>query len=407
MRVLVADKFEESGLNGLNALGLEVAYKPSLKDDSLNQAIHDDQPNVLVVRSTQVTAPMIAESSLGLIVRAGAGTNTIDTAAASDRGILVTNCPGKNSFAVAELAFGLILACDRHIPDNVQELREGRWDKKRFSVARGLYGRTLGLIGLGRIGQEMINRAKAFGMNVVAYARWLTPDVAAALGIGRADDPVLLAQMSDVASVHVALTKETRDLLDDKFFESLRPGSIFINTSRAEIVKQSALVTAVRAGRITVGLDVFEDEPTGAQGEYSGDLKNLPNVYCTHHIGASTDQAQEAVASEVVRIVRDYFQGGTAPNVVNIKRAEVATHVLVVRHIDRVGVLAGVLGRLKDEGVNVQEMENIILGGAKAAIAQISVDKAPSPEALHRIKMDDAVFDASVFPIRRDSAHPS
>jgi D-3-phosphoglycerate dehydrogenase len=154
-------------------------------------------------------------------------------------------------------------------------------------------------------------------------------------------------------------------------------------------------------------LDVFEDEPTGAQGEYSGDLKNLPNVYCTHHIGASTDQAQEAVASEVVRIVRDYFQGGTAPNVVNIKRAEVATHVLVVRHIDRVGVLAGVLGRLKDEGVNVQEMENIILGGAKAASAQISVDKAPSPEALHRIKMDDAVFDASVFPIRRDSAHPS
>jgi len=403
MRVLVADKFEDSGLKGLESLGVDVLYKPDLKEDSLRSAIHEEQPSVLVVRSTQVTRPMIDGSSLGLIVRAGAGTNTIDTSAASDRGILVTNCPGKNSYAVAELAFGLILACDRHIPDNVQALREGRWDKKRFSEARGLYGRTLGLLGLGRIGQEMITRAKAFGMNVVAYARWLTPDVAAALGIGRADNPINLAEMSDVASIHVALTAETRGLIGNEFFAALKPGSIFINTSRAEVVKQQSLVEAVKTKKIIAGLDVFDDEPSGGTGTYAGELKELPGVYCTHHIGASTDQAQEAVAMEVVRIVKDYYLGGTAPNVVNIKRAEIATHVIVVRHIDKVGVLAGVLGRLKDEGVNVQEMENIILGGAKAAIAQISVDKAPSPDALHRIKMDDAVFDASVFPIRKDS----
>ncbi len=401
MHVLVADKFEDSGLDGLRALGLDVLYQPELKDETLRNAVSETEAEVLVVRSTQVPASVMECSKLALIVRAGAGTNNIDTNAASARGILVTNCPGKNSYAVAELAFGLILACDRRIPENVAELRAGRWDKKRFSRSRGLYGRTLGLIGLGRIVQEMITRGKAFGMNLVGYARWLTPDVTAALGIGRAETPLEIAAMSDVVSVHVALTADTRGLLGSDFFNGLRPGAIFVNTSRAEVVDQKALEAALESSRITAGLDVFEGEPTGGQGSYSGSLQQMPNVYCTHHIGASTDQAQEAIAAEVVRIVRDFQASGSAPNVVNIKRAEIATHLLVVRHIDRVGVLAGVLGKLKDEGVNVQEMENIILGGAKAAIAQISVDKEPSKETLLKIKLDDSVFDASVFPIRR------
>ncbi len=401
MRVLVADKFEQSGLKGLEQLGVEVLYQPDLKGDSLAQALSTEEANVLVVRSTQVTAPMIEGSKVGLIVRAGAGTNTIDLNAASARGIMVTNCPGKNSYAVAELAFGLILSCDRHIPDNVADLKNGRWDKKKYSEARGLYGRTLGLIGLGKIGQEMITRGRAFGMSVVGFARWLTPEVAAALGIGRADSIEEVAATADVVSVHISLGPQTRKLLGQGFFDKMKPGSIFINTSRGEVVDQSALEAALRAGRITAGLDVFEDEPEGGTGVYSGTLKDLPNVYCTHHIGASTEQAQEAVAAEVVRIVREYKQGGTAPNVVNIKRAEVATHVLVVRHIDRVGVLANVLGRLKDEGVNVQEMENIVLGGARAAIAQISVDREPSRETIQKIKMDESVFDASVFSISR------
>jgi D-3-phosphoglycerate dehydrogenase len=313
----------------------------------------------------------------------------------------VTNCPGKNSYAVAELAFGLILSCDRHIPDNVDELRQGKWNKKKYSEAKGLYGRTLGLIGLGKIGQEMNIRGRAFGMNVIGFARWLTPEVAAALGIGRADTLDEIATTADVVSVHIALTPETRKILSHEFFAKMKPGSIFINTSRGEVVDQAALEEVLKSGKITAGLDVFDDEPDTATGSYEGSLKSLPNVYCTHHIGASTDQAQEAVAAEVVRIVREYKQGGTAPNIVNIKRADVATHVLVVRHIDRVGVLAHVLGRLKDDGVNVQEMENIVLGGAKAAIAQISVDREPSRDALQAIKLDESVFDASVFAIAR------
>jgi D-3-phosphoglycerate dehydrogenase len=401
MKILVADKFEEAGLEGLRALGAEVLYAPDLHDGTLTTRVEELRPQVLVVRSTQVQAPMMQSGSLGLIVRAGAGVNTIDVETANKRGILVANCPGKNSQAVAELAFGLMLAIDRRIPDNVIQLRQGKWNKKRFSKAKGLCGRTLGLIGMGKIGQEMVPRAKAFGMNVVAQSRWMTPDVAAALNIGRAQSLVEIAALSDVVSVHVSLTPETRGMLGEEFFSRMKPGATFINTSRAEVVVQDAMLKALDEGRIFAGLDVFEGEPSTGEAQYEGPLKDHANVYCTHHIGASTDQAQEAIAHETVRIVREFMQTGIAPNVVNVREATLASHLLVVRHVDRVGVLAHVLGVLRDEGINVQEMENIILGGAQAAIAQMAIDKEPSPSALLRIKMDDHVFDASVFAIER------
>ncbi|HEY0865858.1 MAG TPA: phosphoglycerate dehydrogenase [Fimbriimonas sp.] len=401
MKILVADKFEQSGLDGLRALASEVVYEPDLKDEALKVRLREAESEILVVRSTKVTAEMMEGSKLSTIIRAGAGYNTIDVDGASQRGILVTNCPGKNSMAVAELAFGLILACDRRIPDNVIALREGRWNKKEFSKARGLYGRTLGLVGMGNIGQEMITRAKAFGMHVVAYSRWMTPDTAAALGIGRANSIEELAILSDIISVHVALNPATRGWLGESFFRAVRPGSIFINTSRGEVVVQSALLKAIEEKNLIAGLDVFEGEPSSAEGTYDGPLLNAPRVYTTHHIGASTDQAQEAIAEEVVRIVREFKTTGSVPNVVNVQRAEQASHLLVVRHLDRVGVLAHILGVLKDEGVNVQEMENIVLGGARSAIAQIALDKEPTSNALLRMKMNENVFDASVIPIER------
>ena len=400
MKVLVADKFEQSGLDGLARLGTEVLYEPTLSGDALSERLVASQAAVLVVRSTKATAETLSTSKLGLIVRAGAGVNTIDVKAASERGIIVTNCPGKNSLAVAELAFGLIIACDRRIPDNVADLRNGIWNKQEYSQSRGLYGRTLGLIGLGKIAQEMIVRAKAFGMIVVGHARWMTPDLAAGLGIGRADSEEQLAQMADVVSVHIALTPETRGSLGEAFFDKLRPGSIFVNTSRAEVVDEPALLRAVREKGIRAGLDVFEGEPQESNGTFDGPILHEPGVYGTHHIGASTEQAQEAIAAEVVRIVKEYRATGQPPNAVNVKsRAEVATHLLVVRHLDRVGVLAHVLSVLKDEGVNVQEMENIVLGGATTAIAQISVTAPPSEEGLLKIKLNPNVFDASVLNI--------
>lgn len=401
MKVLVADKFEQSGLDGLAALGVEVVYEPDLKEDALNARIHESQAEVLVVRSTKVTEPMVTGTKLALIIRAGAGYNTIDVEAASRNGVYVANCPGKNSQAVAELAFGLMLALDRHIADNVIQLREGKWNKKGFSKAKGLYGRTLGLIGMGKIGQEMVTRAKAFGMNVVAYSRWMTSDVAAAMGIGRASSPNEVAQLADIISVHVSLTPETKGMLGKEFFAATKPGSTLINTSRCEVVDQAALEQAMAEKGILAGLDVFDGEPSGGEGEYDGTLRHAKNAYCTHHIGASTDQAQEAVAAEVVRIVKDYLLTGSVPNVVNVHKGEIATHLLVVRHADRVGVLAHVLAVLKDEGANVQEMENIILGGAKAAIAQISLDKEPSPSAITQMKANPNVFDVAVMSIGR------
>ena len=180
MKVLVADTFEQSGIDGLKAAGCDVVYQPDLAGDALAAAIGGSRADVLVVRSTKVTAPMLDAGRLSLVVRAGAGVNTIDVPAASARGIYVSNCPGRNSIAVAELAFGLILALDRRIPDNVAELRAGRWNKKEYSKARGLFGRTLGLLGFGSIGQEVARRGHAFGMRVLVWSRRFVENLEAA-----------------------------------------------------------------------------------------------------------------------------------------------------------------------------------------------------------------------------------
>jgi D-3-phosphoglycerate dehydrogenase len=386
MKVLVADKFEQSGRDGLEALGCEVSYQPDLKDDALANAIGSEAPDVLVVRGTKVTEPMLAAGPIKLVVRAGAGYNTIDVAAASKRGIYVSNCPGKNSIAVAELAFALILALDRRIVDNVVALRHGEWNKKEFSKARGLFGRTLGLIGLGKIGQEMIPRAQAFGMPVISWSRSLTPSRAADLGITYKDSPKAVAAEADVVSIHLALNNETRKSIDADFFNSMREGAYFINTARGEVVDQQALADAIKSRGIRAGLDVYAVEPTASAGEFKDDIVREEGLYGTHHIGASTDQAQEAIAAETVRIVQQFKETGQAPNVVNLARQTPATHRLVVRHVDRPGVLAGVLDAIKSEQINVQEMENIVFEGAAAAVARINLDNAPSEAILNRIR---------------------
>ena len=388
MRILIADKFEQSGRDGLHALGCEIAYEPDLKDDALVAAIGKEKPDVLVVRGTKVTEPMLDAGPIKLVVRAGAGYNTIDVSAASKRGIYISNCPGKNAIAVAELAFALILALDRRIADNVITLRRGQWDKKEFSKARGLFGRTLGLIGLGKIGQEMIPRARAFGMTVVAWSRSLTPERAAALGVEFRDSPAAVASASDVVSVHLALNSETRGLIGSEIFNSMREGSYFINTARGDVVDQTALVTAMRSRGIRAGLDVYAVEPTGSSGEFQDEIAKEEHLYGTHHIGASTDQAQEAIAAETVRIVREFKETGKVPNVVNLARQTPATHRLVVRHLDRPGVLASVLDAIKAEQINVQEMENIVFEGAAAAVARINLDNAPSREMLERMRIE-------------------
>jgi len=386
MKVLVADKFEESGLDGLKAIGCEVLYEPKLEGETLGARLAESRADVLVVRSTKVTAAEIEKAiGLSLIVRAGAGVNTIDLAAASARAVAVSNCPGKNAIAVAELAWGLLLALDRRLVEQAIDLRNGVWNKAEYGKAKGLAGRTLGVIGLGAIGLEVVTRAQAFGMPVVAWSRSLD-DHAERLGVARADSIHALAAASDAVSVHCALTKETEGFLDAKFFEALKPGAFFVNTSRGEIVDAAALRKAITDRGVRAGLDVFEKEPAGGSGTFEDGIVKLPGVVGTHHVGASTEQAQNAIAAETVRIVAAFAATGVIPNAVNLASRTPATHLLTVRHRDRVGVLAHVFGVLRAAGINVQQTENVVFAGAEAACARIQVDQGPRPAVLDEIR---------------------
>ena len=386
MRVLVADKFEGVGLEGLRSLGCEVHFEPRLEGESLGWRLRDTRADVLVVRSTRVTAAEMDQGTgLSLIIRAGAGVNTIDLAGASARAISVSNCPGKNAVAVAELAWGLILALDRRIPEQTADLKAGAWNKAEYGKARGLAGRTLGIAGFGAIGREVAARGRAFGMPVVAWSASLTAERAAEAGVERTASLRDLAALSDVVSVHLALTKETRGLLGAAFFDAMRPGSLFVNTSRGETVNAAALKAAISEKGIRAGLDVYEREPAGGTGAFEDEVGRMPGVVGTHHVGASTEQAQNAIAAEVVRIVAAYKATGVVPNAVNLCERSPARWLLTVRHRDRVGVLAHVFVALREAGINVQKTENVVFDGAEAASARIQLDSEPTRSLLARI----------------------
>lgn len=387
MKVLLADKLPAEVRVALSGLGYEVDFQPDLTAEDLPSVIGDF--HVLVVRSTKVNADTLsAAQRLQLIVRAGAGVNTIDTKGAAERGIYVANCPGKNAVAVAELTFGLILALDRRIPDNVAEMRQGNWLKGKFSNARGLMGRSLGVIGLGPVGREVIKRAHAFGLGVVAWSRSLDEATARELDIERCDSIRELCARADIISVHVALTPETRHLIGAEEIAAMRAGAFVVNTSRGGVVDDEALGRAVELGQIRAAADVFENEPASKSAEYKPDIAGHGGFYGTHHIGASTDQAQEAVADEVVRILEEFVLHGEVSNTVNVARSTEAAGQLIVRHLDRVGVLAHVLDVLRQHEINVQELQNTVFEGGEAASAKISLSHAPDPSVLAEIRAD-------------------
>jgi len=406
MKVLIADKFEKSGIDGLQAAGCEVVFEPDLKDATLVEALAKTQADVLVVRSTVVTEAMFDAGKLALVVRAGAGYNTIDVKAASRRGIYVSNCPGKNSIAVAELVFGLMTALDRRIPDNVVELRGGKWNKKEYSKAKGLYGATLGILGFGKIGQEVAKRAMAFGMNLTIWSEigvtvdrdaipvdlplllQFRPGSGALIEerITVVKTPAEVAEKCDILTVHVAAGPLTKNLVNADVLDRLKPGAYLINTARADVLDYKALAKVVREKGIRAAVDVYPGEPAGAAADFTHEIIGLPGVYGTHHIGASTDQAQEAIAAETVRIVRTFKETGRVPNVVNLAKKTAARYTLIVRHRDKPGVLAAVFGKLAGAGINVQETENIIFENAEAAIARINLDKEPAPALVDAIK---------------------
>ena len=290
MKILIADKFPEVYIQKLRDNNIEVIYEPKLGENDIIKYVHD--VDTIIVRSTKVNADAILNStSLNLIIRAGAGFNNIDIKAANKKGVYVANCPGKNSIAVAELAMGLIIALDRKIADNVKDFNNGIWNKDVFSKAEGLAGKTLAIIGYGNIGKELAKRAAAFGIKV--YAKDVVPITDENVIVF--EDFAEILPKADIISLHLPANAQTKGLFDDKMFGFLKPGTIFINTSRAEVVNEDALIKAIKEKGLKVGLDVFNGEPEGKAGDVKSHLQSLPNVYVTHHIGSSTDQAHNAV----------------------------------------------------------------------------------------------------------------
>ncbi len=394
MRILIADSLEQSAVSELERLGCDVSIRPELGADDLPAAIQGFQ--VLVVRSTKVTEATInAADQLALVVRAGAGVNTIALDAAAKAGVYVANCPGKNADAVAELTMGLITAADRRIADATADLRAGKWRKKAYQSAAGLRGRRLGIVGYGSIGKAVARIAEAFGMEIAAWSRSLTDAIAEADGITRAADLAEIARTCDVVTVHLASGAQTKGIIDADFFAAIKDGAIFVNTSRGDVVDEAALQRAIGEKHLKVGLDVFADEPSSGTADFAA-TQLAAGITATPHIGASTDQASEAIAAETVRVICAYKETGVPANAVNVNISSPAPWILIVRHQNRVGVLAGVLDELRRADINIEEMQNTIFSGGHAACCTMQLDSLPGDEILKRIASSDLIYVARV-----------
>ena len=399
MKVLIADKLSDSHLQQLSDLGHEVSFQPDLGKGDLPGAVAGYE--VLVVRSTKVTEEAIAAGDrLNLIVRAGAGVNTIAVAAAAERGIFVCNTPGKNAIAVAELTMGLIMAIDRNIPDQVRDLRKGKWKKKKYSRTLGLAGRSIGIVGLGAIGLEVAQRADAFEMEIAVVDRpQRDPNrvqVLKHLGTRFEPDLPALAASCDILTFHVPATPETEGLISQELLDVMRPGTVIINTSRGSVMDEDAVLKAIDTKKLRVGVDVYRDEPGTGETDFTSTLAQHPRVYGTHHIGASTNQSQTAIADAVIESIQS-FQDGNLLNCVNLGRpSDGEAMTVTVRHHNRVGVLAGVLGTIRNAGLNVEDMENFILQGREAASAIIHVVGTVDPETVAQLEKVDNVIAVSV-----------
>ncbi len=312
MKILIADSFPESHAAQLTDLGHELQIDPALEGDALTDAISDNE--VLIVRSTKVSAENIdAGTCLKLIIRAGAGTNTIDKAHAADKNVRVCNVPGANSVAVAELVMGLIIAIDRNIADNVSDLKNKTWNKKKYSKAQGLYGQSMGILGLGAIGLAVAERANAFGIKVYALAKSGRTDEAnkriSDASIAQLDSLDQLLETCDIISLHMPSNDDTNKMVNQSFLGKMKDGAMLINSSRGELVDEAALLDAMNSKGIRAGLDVYDNEPGAGDDSFDSAIAAHPSVCGTHHIGASTEQAQTAVADGVIAVIQTFESG--------------------------------------------------------------------------------------------------
>jgi D-3-phosphoglycerate dehydrogenase / 2-oxoglutarate reductase len=310
--------------------------------------------------------------------------------------VFVANCPGRNAGAVAELVMAMLIAVDRRVPDAVASLRAGKWERAEYGKAEGVYGKTIGIAGFGAIGREVAARAKGFGLHVAAWSRSLTPARAADHGIEYAQSIDHLAAKSNILTVHLPLNERTRQIVGKRVLEQLPKRAIFLNLARADLVDYGALREAVKTRGLRAAVDVYPDEPRGTK-TFQSDLFSLESqsggfIYGTPHIAASTDQAQLAIATETVRVIRSFLLEGVVPNVVNVQPASAARFQLMVRMVDKVGTFANVLAVIKRHGINVEEVTNIVFEGAVASCAKLRLIQRPSEACLSEIRAFDEVL---------------
>jgi D-3-phosphoglycerate dehydrogenase len=351
MKIIVADTLPASALELLKADGWTVDARSGRAPDALATDLAD--ADALLVRSaTKVDARLLAAAPrLRIVARAGTGVDNVDVEAASARGILVVNAAGANSISVAEHACALMLALARAIPSADRAMKEGRWEKKAF-LGTELRGKTLGVAGFGRIGQEVAQRARAFGMHVIAHDPFISADLAARFGVELVSIDELCAA-SDYLTLHLPATAETRHLFDDKRFARCKHGIRLINTARGELVDEAALRRAVEAGIVAgAGLDVFEKEPP-----VDWALAQLPQVIATPHIAASTEEAQELVGHETAETVRNFLRDGVVRNAVNfpsVHPEELQRLQPWIRLVDLLGAMASQMGVARIEAISIR-----------------------------------------------------
>jgi D-3-phosphoglycerate dehydrogenase len=313
MKVLISDNLHPAGVALLEQHpNIEVVAPPALTPEELKQAIQD--ADALIIRSaTKVSAELMeAAPRLKVVGRAGTGLDNVDIAAASKRGIVVMNTPGGNTITTAEHAISLLLALARNIPQAAQSLREGHWEKKKFQGTE-IFNKNLGIIGLGRIGSTVAERALGLRMRVLAYDPFITREVAQGMGVELVSLDELLAR-SDFITLHVPKTKDTAKLLGKKAFRKMKPGVRLINCARGGLIDEEALLEALKEGKVAgAALDVFESEPPSPDWP----LRQWPNLICTPHLGASTEEAQANVAVAIAEQVLEYLVYGTIKNAVN------------------------------------------------------------------------------------------
>jgi len=387
LNVLVADKFSEAGMAELKKQGMNLHYDANLNGDSLIEALNEHKPEVLVVRSTKVPAQAVdaASPNLSLVLRAGAGYDTIDWQYCSTRSVYVANCAGMNSHAVAELAMGLMLSVDRRIPDGNALLKQGIWKKGEFAKCRGIKGRNFGIIGFGNIGQLVANRANGFEMNVLVDNMFPEAGLDKEMNFEYMPRDELLAE-SDFLTLHVPSVAATKGMINKDFLNKMKPDAVLLNTSRGAVMNEADILEHLEANpNFWLGTDVFPTEPAGGKAvPFESPLSKHPRVVGTHHIGASTMQSEAAIGDEAVRILKNFAKTGSVDKAscVNMARkGDEQTFKVSIRHLDKEGVLAFCFSTFYKFGWNVCELENVVFDKRQACATNIIFKGEPNGTA--------------------------